>query len=82
VSTAFFPNFTQNLMLILCSKNRTLIFPTNVETYTSYQRQNFHITGVNMLKLYLVQVETCTDTFVLRLSRTIKSFRELHRLPK
>jgi hypothetical protein len=30
-----------------------------------YQRHNFHTTGVNELRSYLVQVETCTDIFLL-----------------
>jgi len=33
---------------------------------TSYQRHNFHTTGVNVLRSYLVQVEIYTDTFLLR----------------
>jgi hypothetical protein len=51
VSLAFFPNFTQNLMSIRCSKHRSLIFATRrVEKNTSYQRHNFHTAGVNVFK--------------------------------
>jgi len=51
VSLALFPNFTQNLMLICCSKNRSLILATRRRnTLTSYQRHNFHTTGVNAMK--------------------------------
>jgi hypothetical protein len=46
----------------------------DAETHTSYQGHNFHITGVNELKLWLVQVETCTDMALLR-SRVITPFK-------
>jgi hypothetical protein len=42
LSFASFPNFTQNLMLIRCSKNRSLICAQqDVEIHASYQL-NFH----------------------------------------
>jgi len=46
VTLAFFPNFTQNQMLILCSKSRSVIDVV----HTSYQRHNQHTTGSNALK--------------------------------
>jgi hypothetical protein len=52
VSLASFPNFTQNLMLIRCSKNRSPFFATRRRNmHTSYQRRNLYTTGVDELKL-------------------------------
>jgi len=42
-------NFTEYLLLIRCSENRSLIFVTRRRN-THYQRYNLHITGVNALK--------------------------------
>jgi hypothetical protein len=45
VSLAFFPNFTQTLILICCSKNRSLIFATRRRI-----THDLHTTGVNTLQ--------------------------------
>jgi hypothetical protein len=43
------PDFSQNLILIRCSKNRSPI-PATRRINTSYQRHIFHTTGVKALK--------------------------------
>jgi hypothetical protein len=50
VSLAFFPNFTQNLILICCSKTDHSFLRRDVETHTSYKRHYFHTADVNALK--------------------------------
>jgi hypothetical protein len=47
-------------MLICCTKNQSLIFVPRHRN-TSYQHHNFHTTGINALRLELVQAETCKD---------------------
>jgi hypothetical protein len=41
----------------------------DIETHTSYQHHNFHTTGLNALKLYVAQVETCTNMSLPRSSK-------------
>jgi len=45
----------------------------DVEIRTPYERHSFYTTGLNALKSYLMQIETCTNLSVLRLSCTVNS---------
>jgi hypothetical protein len=69
VTCIFFSNFTQHLKMIRCSKSEHSFLRRDVETHTSSQRHNFHKTDVSAFRSYATQVETCTDTFSLRLNR-------------
>jgi hypothetical protein len=84
VLLALFPNFTQNVMLLHCSKTRSLIFAArrrNTRFLSAKTSTQLALMRWNLNWCKLKHARTCIYGYQvawLPLSRAVKSFRKLH----